>query len=49
MQLTDDTLLAELLLDDGVVSDGDSLTVDLGVSSLVDQLLDGLQVGFTMG
>jgi hypothetical protein len=44
---TDDTLLAELLLDDRVVGDGDSLTVDLGVSSLVDQLLDGLQVGFT--
>jgi hypothetical protein len=46
---TDDTLLAELLLDDRVVGDGNSLTVNLGVSSLVDQLLDGLQVGFTIG
>ena len=46
---TDDTLLAELLLDDRVVGNGDSLTVDLGVSSLVNELLDGLQVGFTKG
>jgi hypothetical protein len=46
---TDDALLAELLLDDRVVGDRDSLTVELGVSSLVDQFLDGLQVGFTMG
>ena len=45
----DDTELAQRLLDDGVVGDGDSLAVDLGVSSLVNQFSDGLQVDFTVG
>ena len=45
----DDTVLAELLLDDGVVGDGDALAVDLGVTALVDELTDGLEVDLTVG
>lgn len=47
--LTDDAELAELLLDDGVVGDGETLAVDLGVSSLVDELPDGLEVDLAVG
>jgi len=36
------------LLDDAVVSDGDALLVDLGISSLVDQLTDGFEVRVTI-
>lgn len=46
---TDDTVLAEVLLDDGVVGQSDTLLVDLSVSTLVDELLDALQVGVTVG
>lgn len=46
---TDDTVLAELLLNDGVVGDGDSLAVNLGVASLVDKLSDSLEVNLTVG
>jgi hypothetical protein len=46
---TDHTVLAELLLDDGVVGDRDSLTVDLGVTTLVDELTDGLKVDLSVG
>ena len=46
---TDNAVLAEVLLDDGVVGERDALLVDLAVSALVDQLLDGLQVGVTVG
>jgi hypothetical protein len=45
----DDAVLAEVLLDDGVVGEGNALLVDLAVSTLVDELLDGLQVGVTVG
>lgn len=45
----DDTVLAELLLNDGVVGDGDTLAVDLGVAALVDKLADSLEVGLTVG
>jgi len=45
----DDAVLAEVLLDDGVVGQGDALLVDLAVSALVDELLDGLQVGVAVG
>lgn len=48
-RLTDNTELAELLLNDGVVGDGDSLTVNLGVASLVDKLSDSLEVNLTVG
>ena len=41
----EDIVLAESLLDDGVVGKGDALLVDLAVSALVDQLTDRLQVG----
>lgn len=45
----DNAVLAEVLLDDGVVGKGDALLVDLGVTALVDELADGLQVGVTVG
>lgn len=45
----DDAVLAEVLLNDGVVGKGDALLVDLGVTALVDKLADGLQVGVTVG
>lgn len=45
----DDAELAESLLDDGVIGERDSLLVDLSVSSLVDKLSDGSQVGVTEG
>ena len=38
-----------MLLNDGVVGDGDSGTVDLGVTSLVDELSDGLEVDLSVG
>lgn len=45
----DDAVLAEVGLDDGVVGQSNALLVDLAVSTLVDELLDGLQVGVTVG
>jgi len=46
---TDEAVLAQSLLDDRVVVQGDPLSGDLGVTSLVDELLDGLEVGLTVG
>lgn len=45
----DDTLGSELLLNDSVGGDGDSLSVDLGESSLVDEGSDGREVGLSVG
>lgn len=45
----DDAVLAEVLLDDLVVGEGDTLLVDLAVTALVQELTDGLQVGVTVG
>lgn len=45
----DNAVLAEVLLNDRVVSEGNTLLVDLSVTALVDKLLDGLQVGVTVG
>jgi len=45
----DDSVLLQVGLYNGVVEDGDSLALDLGESTLVDELLDGLQVGVTVG
>lgn len=45
----DNAVLAEVLLDDGVVGQGNALLVDLSVTALVDELLDALQVGVTVG
>ena len=42
-------MLAERFLNNGVVGQGDALLVDLAVSTLVDELLDALQVGVTVG
>jgi hypothetical protein len=41
--------LAQVLLNDGVVSQGDALAVDLAITALVDELLDALQVGVAIG
>lgn len=55
VDLVDDVLnagdaeLAEVLLDHGVVGDGQTLLVDLSVTALVDELADGLQVGVSVG
>ncbi len=45
----DNAVLAEVLLDDGVVGKSNALLVDLSVSTLVDELADGLEVGVTVG
>lgn len=41
----DDVVLAESLLDNGVVRQGDALSINTAVSTLVNKLADGLQVG----
>jgi len=45
----DDAVLAEVLLDQVVVGDGQTLLVDLSVTALVDELADGLLVGVAVG
>ena len=45
----DDAVLAEVLLDELVVGDGQALLVDLAVAALVDKLTDGLEVGVAVG
>ena len=42
---TDDTVLAEFLLNQGVVGEGNAAVVQLAVASLVDELANRLQVG----
>lgn len=44
----DNAILAEVLLDDGVIGESNTLLLDLTVSSLVDEFTDGLQVGVTI-
>ncbi len=46
---TDNSVLPKVILDQGVVSEGDALLVDLAISTLVDQLADCLQVGVAVG
>ena len=46
---TDESVLAQGLFDDRVVVERDPLSGDLGVTSLVDEFLDGLEVGLTIG
>lgn len=46
---TDDTVLAKGVLDDGVVGKSNTLLLDLSISTLVDELADGLQVGVSVG
>ena len=41
--------LAQLLLDHGVVGDGDALLVNVSKATLVHQLADGLDVGGAVG
>jgi len=42
-----DTSVTKGLCNDIVAADGDALTVDLSIATLVDQLADGLKVGLT--
>lgn len=46
---TEDTVLAKVVLDDGVVGKRLALLLDLSVTTLVDELLDALEVGVTVG
>ena len=45
----DDTEFAEVLFDDLVVREGDSLLVDLSVSTLVNEVANGLHTGVAVG
>lgn len=45
----DNAVLAKVLLDDLVVRERETLAVDLAVTTLVDELTDGLEVGVTVG
>jgi hypothetical protein len=45
----DDALVSESLLDDRVLGKGNSLLLDLTVTSLVDQVSDGGEVGLSVG
>ena len=44
-----DTNVSNIFVNDGVIRKGNSLTVDLAVSALVDQFTDSLQVWITPG
>lgn len=44
----DDSEFAQVLFNDSVIAQWDTLTVDLGVSTLVDQFTNSLQVWFTV-
>jgi len=46
---TDDTKLTKFLLDDLIVSEGNTLTLNLTMTTLVDEFTDRLQVGLTIG
>ena len=46
---TGNTLIAKSLLDDGVIVESDSGSVDLAVASLVDELADGVTGGVSVG
>jgi hypothetical protein len=45
----DNAVLAEVGLNESIISEGDALLVDLSVSALVDEFTDGLQVGVSVG
>ena len=44
-----DADVTDVFLDDGVVSKGDALVVDLSVTSFVDQFSDSLQIWVSPG
>ena len=48
ISLTEDVVFAQLLLDNSIVGNGDSLSINLGVTAFVDQFSDRLEVGFTV-
>jgi len=45
----DNTVLAKIVLDQLIVGESNSLLVDLSISSLVDKLSDGFEVGVAIG
>ena len=44
-----DTVLSQMILDDLVVGERNTLLVDLAVAALVDEFADGLEVGIAVG
>ena len=44
----EDVVFAELLLNDSVGGEGEALVLDLSVTTLVDELADGFQVGLAV-
>ena len=46
---TDDTIIAQLLLDDGVVGESDTLLIDFAVAALIDEVADGFDGGVAVG
>ena len=46
---TDDAVFAKAVLDDGVVGKSNALLIDLSISTLVDELTDGLEVWVSVG
>ena len=45
----DDAVLAETSLDDSVIGKSNTLLVDLSITTLVDELTNGFQVGVSVG
>jgi len=45
----DDSVFSEVFLNEGVVGERDSLSMDLSVTSLVDEFSNGLQVWLSVG
>ena len=45
---TDDTEFAQVLLDDLVVGEGDTLLINLSISALVDEVTDGFHRGVSV-
>jgi hypothetical protein len=45
----DDTVLAKICFDEGVVGESNALLIDLSISTLVDKLADSFEVGVSVG
>jgi len=45
----DDTVFAQAGLDDGVIGKSNALLLDLSITTLIDELADGLEVGVSVG
>jgi len=45
----DDTVFAQAGLDDGVIGKSNALLLDLSITTLIDELADGLEIGVSVG